>query len=57
MTKKIALITGILGQDGYYLSKFLIKQGYYVIGITSHDNVINKILLTSVSFKKFFILI
>ena len=26
MTKKIALITGISGQDGAYLAKFLLKK-------------------------------
>ena len=31
MTKK-ALITGITGQDGAYLSKYLLKKGYEVIG-------------------------
>ena len=33
MTKKIALITGISGQDGAYLAKFLIKKKYKVIGL------------------------
>ena len=33
MTKKIALITGISGQDGAYLAKFLLKKKYIVIGI------------------------
>ena len=31
--KKIALITGITGQDGSYLAKFLIKKNYIVHGI------------------------
>ena len=30
--KKTALITGISGQDGAYLSKFLLENGYRVIG-------------------------
>ena len=29
---KKALITGITGQDGAYLSKFLLEQGYEVYG-------------------------
>lgn len=29
---KIALITGITGQDGAYLTRFLLKQGYRVVG-------------------------
>ena len=28
-----ALITGITGQDGYYLSEHLLKQGYEVYGL------------------------
>ncbi|MDH3267268.1 MAG: GDP-mannose 4,6-dehydratase [Ignavibacteria bacterium] len=31
---KTAIITGITGQDGAYLSKFLLEKGYKVIGIT-----------------------
>jgi GDPmannose 4,6-dehydratase len=31
---KTALITGIAGQDGYYLSTFLLRKGYRVIGTT-----------------------
>lgn len=31
----IALITGITGQDGWFLSELLIKKGYVVYGITS----------------------
>ena len=37
--KKTALITGINGQDGAYLSKFLIKKKYLIIGA---DKKINK---------------
>ena len=33
MKKKIALIFGVTGQDGAYLSKFLVKKGYIVHGI------------------------
>tara|TARA_B100000989_G_scaffold81467_2_gene58177 strand:+ start:20291 stop:21274 length:984 start_codon:yes stop_codon:yes gene_type:complete len=33
MKKKIALITGIAGQDGSYLSEFLLKKNYKVYGI------------------------
>ena len=32
MSKKKAFITGISGQDGAYLAKFLLKKGYSVIG-------------------------
>jgi GDPmannose 4,6-dehydratase len=30
---KVALITGVTGQDGSYLAEFLIKQGYEVHGV------------------------
>ena len=33
MRKKVALITGISGQDGAYLSKFLLKKNYKIIGV------------------------
>jgi len=33
MHKKVALITGVTGQDGGYLSEFLLKKGYEVHGI------------------------
>ncbi len=33
MADKIALITGITGQDGAYLSQLLLKKGYRVIGL------------------------
>tara|TARA_B100000963_G_scaffold266964_1_gene235135 strand:- start:655 stop:1686 length:1032 start_codon:yes stop_codon:yes gene_type:complete len=33
MKKKVALITGISGQDGAYLTKFLLKKNYKIIGV------------------------
>ena len=33
MNNKIALITGITGQDGSYLAEFLLEKGYEVHGI------------------------
>lgn len=32
MTKKVALITGVTGQDGAYLAEYLLKKGYIVHG-------------------------
>jgi len=54
--KKIALITGINGQDGSYLSEFLLEKGYEVHGTLKRnsvaenqtyriDNVYNKVIL------------
>ncbi len=36
--KKVALITGIGGQDGSYLAEFLLEKGYYVRGITRRSS-------------------
>ena len=38
---KIALITGITGQDGSYLAEFLIEKGYEVHGITRRASISN----------------
>ncbi len=38
---KIALITGITGQDGAYLSEFLIKKGYIVHGLKRRSSLFN----------------
>ena len=40
--KKIALITGISGQDGAYLAKFLLKKNYRVIGADKRSGRDNK---------------
>jgi len=39
--KKKAIITGISGQDGAYLSKLLIEKDYKVLGITRSKNSLN----------------
>ena len=36
-----ALITGITGQDGYYLSKFLLEKGYTVHGLVRRSSNLN----------------
>jgi GDPmannose 4,6-dehydratase len=38
---KVALITGITGQDGAYLAEFLLKKGYIVHGIKRRSSMIN----------------
>jgi GDPmannose 4,6-dehydratase len=38
---KTALITGITGQDGAYLSEFLLKKGYEVHGIKRRSSSLN----------------
>jgi GDPmannose 4,6-dehydratase len=39
--KKIALITGVTGQDGAYLSEFLLKKNYEVHGIKRRSSLFN----------------
>lgn len=41
MTRKIALITGVTGQDGAYLSELLLKKGYEVHGIKRRSSQFN----------------
>jgi len=40
--KKIALITGITGQDGSYLAEFLLEKGYEVHGIVRRVSTFNR---------------
>lgn len=41
MSKKVALITGITGQDGAYLADLLLEKGYIVHGIKRRSSLIN----------------
>ena len=41
MKKKVALIFGVTGQDGSYLSEFLLKKNYIVHGIKRRSSSIN----------------
>ena len=41
MKNKVALITGITGQDGSYLAEFLLAKGYEVHGIKRRSSLIN----------------
>ncbi|MGE6220100.1 GDP-mannose 4,6-dehydratase [Nubsella zeaxanthinifaciens] len=38
---KVALITGVTGQDGAYLTEFLLKKGYFVHGIKRRTSLFN----------------
>ena len=40
-TRKVALITGITGQDGAYLAEFLLEKGYIVHGIKRRASLFN----------------
>jgi GDPmannose 4,6-dehydratase len=39
--KKVALITGVTGQDGAYLAEFLLDKGYVVHGIKRRSSLFN----------------
>ena len=41
MSNKVALLTGITGQDGYYLSKLLLEKNYTVHGTVRRSSNIN----------------
>ena len=41
MRKKIALISGITGQDGSYLAEFLLRKNYEVHGIKRKSSSFN----------------
>ena len=41
MKKKTALIFGITGQDGSYLSEFLLKKNYLVHGVKRRSSSLN----------------
>jgi len=41
LVMKVALITGITGQDGYYLSKLLLEKGYKVHGTVRRSSTFN----------------
>ncbi|MGA8709310.1 MAG: GDP-mannose 4,6-dehydratase [Steroidobacteraceae bacterium] len=41
MNKKIAMITGVTGQDGAYLAEFLLSKGYIVHGVKRRSSSFN----------------
>lgn len=41
MTRKVALILGVTGQDGAYLSDFLLRKGYEVHGVKRRSSSFN----------------
>jgi len=41
MSKRVALITGVTGQDGAYLAEFLLNKGYVVHGIKRRSSSFN----------------
>ena len=60
MKKKIALISGVTGQDGSYLAEFLLKKNYIVHGIKRKSSSFNTeridhLYIDPHSSKKFFL--
>jgi GDPmannose 4,6-dehydratase len=41
MSGKVALITGVTGQDGAYLAPFLLEKGYVVHGVKRRASSFN----------------
>ena len=41
MKQKVALITGITGQDSKYLAELLLEKGYIVHGVKRRSSLIN----------------
>jgi len=41
MVQKVALLTGVTGQDGAYLAQFLLERGYHVHGIKRRSSSFN----------------
>ena len=41
MSRKVALITGVTGQDGSYLAELLLSKGYEVHGLIRRSSTFN----------------
>lgn len=41
MERRVAMITGITGQDGAYLARLLLDKGYTVHGVKRHASLSN----------------
>lgn len=57
---KVALITGVMGQDGSYLAEYLLKKNYIVHGVRRYSSTnvelknLNQIKKKQKLFKKIF---
>ena len=47
MSKKVALITGVTGQDGSYLAELLLEKGYEVHGIVRRSSSVSRTRATA----------
>ena len=41
MSRKVAFVTGVTGQDGSYLAEFLLGKGYEVHGLIRRSSTFN----------------
>ena len=41
MSRKVAFVTGVTGQDGSYLAEFLLSKGYEVHGLVRRSSSFN----------------
>jgi GDPmannose 4,6-dehydratase len=54
MNQSVAIITGIYGQDGFYLAKLLLEKGYQVVGIQRRTSTSTGWRLTDIpNYEKF----
>ena len=51
--KKIALITGITGQDGSYLAQYLLDKNYIVHGVKRRSSTVNNYRIDKI-YKKYY---
>lgn len=48
MSKKVAIISGITGQDGSYLAELLLEKGYFVVGLKRRSSTVETPRLNSI---------
>lgn len=48
MNKKVALVTGVTGQDGSYLTEYLLEHDYSVVGLIRRSSNLNLSRLSSI---------
>lgn len=48
MNKKVALVTGVTGQDGSYLTEYLLEHNYSVVGLIRRSSNLNLSRLSSI---------
>jgi GDPmannose 4,6-dehydratase len=49
---KVALITGVTGQDGAYLSELLLEKGYMVHGVRRRSSLLNTQRIDHLTYNK-----